>query len=49
MNTPTTHRFSALALALVMTLAMLGTVDHLATSETNAAQMARVEAGNART
>lgn len=38
------HRFAAFALALVMTVGMLGTVQMLATSEPGAAQMARVEA-----
>lgn len=46
MNTPrfATHRFSAFALALVMTLSMLGAVDHLATSDAGAPQMARTDA-----
>ena len=41
-----THRFAALALALMMTLGMLGTVNHLATSEptAQAAELARAGA-----
>lgn len=39
-----TQRLAAFALALVMTLGMLGTVDLLATSEPGAAQLARIEA-----
>ncbi|MBL8288314.1 MAG: hypothetical protein JNL85_10060 [Rubrivivax sp.] len=43
-----TQRLSAFALALLMTVAMLATVDHLATSDAPAAQLARSEAGTAR-
>lgn len=39
-----THRLSAFALALLMTVSMLAVVDHLATAETPAAQLARNEA-----
>ena len=47
MNTPrqaAAQRLTAFSLALVMTLAMLASVDHLATSEPAAAQLARAEA-----
>lgn len=48
MNTPRQasplHRLTALSMALLMTLGMLGTVEHLATSEANPAQMARTAA-----
>jgi hypothetical protein len=47
MNTPrqtATQRIAAFALALVMTVGMLGTVQALATSEPAAAQLARAEA-----
>ena len=44
----TTQRFAAFTLALLMTLCMFATVDHLATSEPGAAQMARIEAAAAR-
>ena len=42
-----TQRVTAFALALLMTMGMLGAVDHLATSDIGAAQMARAEAGTA--
>lgn len=42
------HRLTAFSLALLMTLGMLGTVDHLATSEASPAQMARFAAESAR-
>lgn len=48
MNNALTQRFAAFTLALLMTLGMLATVDHLATSEPGAAQMARAEAMNSR-
>jgi len=54
MNTPRTlrtaptHRLAAFSLALFMTLGMLGTVNHLATSDASPAQMARVAAEAAR-
>lgn len=38
------QRLTALSLALLMTLGMLGTVNHLATSDANPAQMARAAA-----
>ena len=41
------QRFAAFSLAVLMTLAMLGTVDHLATSDPAAAQLARAGAINA--
>jgi hypothetical protein len=47
MKTPrqtATQRITAFALALVMTVGMLGTVQVLATSEPAAAQLARAEA-----
>jgi hypothetical protein len=43
-----TQRFAAFALALMMTLGMLGAVDHLATSDAPGAQLARAEAAVAR-
>ncbi len=43
----TTQRLAALTLAVLMTLGMLGAVDHLATSDPLAAQWARGEAMNA--
>ncbi|MFO1267314.1 MAG: hypothetical protein U1F67_11405 [Rubrivivax sp.] len=42
------HRLSAFALALLMTVSMLATVEHLATSDAPAAQLARAEASAAR-
>lgn len=42
------HRLAAFSLALLMTLGMLGTVEHLATSEASPAQMARFTAESAR-
>jgi succinate dehydrogenase/fumarate reductase cytochrome b subunit len=42
------HRLAAFSLALFMTLGMLGTVNHLATSDASPAQMARVAAEAAR-
>lgn len=42
------HRLAAFSLALLMTLGMLGTVDHLATSEATSAPMARLAAESAR-
>jgi hypothetical protein len=44
----TPHRLMAFTLALLMTLGMLGTVDHLATSEASPAQMARFAAESTR-
>ncbi|MBL8342087.1 MAG: hypothetical protein JNL30_11510 [Rubrivivax sp.] len=47
MNTPrqtTPQRLAAFALALVMTVGMLGTVQVLATIEPGAAQLARAQA-----
>ena len=43
-----TQRLAAFAMALLMTLGMLGAVDHLATTDAPAAQMARAEAAFAR-
>lgn len=53
MSTPSTRqtslqRLAALSLAMMMTLGMLGTVDLLATSEANPAQLARANAEAAR-
>jgi len=41
------QRLAAFSMAVLMTLAMLGTVDLLATSDPAAAQLARTEAMNA--
>ncbi|MBI5719755.1 MAG: hypothetical protein HZC37_18955 [Burkholderiales bacterium] len=51
MNTPrqaALQRLTAFSLALLMTLGMLGTVDHLATSDPTPAQLARAAAEAAR-
>ncbi len=45
---PAAHRFAAFTLAMLMTLGMLASVEHLATSEPGAAQLARAEATAAR-
>ena len=44
----TTQRLAAFTLAVLMTLCMFATVDHLATSEPGAAQLARTDAAAAR-
>lgn len=44
----TLQRLTAFSLALLMTLGMLGTVNHLATSDATPAQMARAAAEAAR-
>ncbi len=44
MNTTLTQRFTSLAIAAVLTLGMLFSVNGLATSDVNPAQMARVMA-----
>lgn len=41
------QRIAAFALALMMTVGMLGTVNHLATSDVEPAQLARAEAQQA--
>jgi len=51
MNThrqPTLQRLASFSLALLMTLGMLGGVNHLAISDANPAQMARAAAEAAR-
>ena len=43
-----TQRLAAFTLALLLTLGMFASVDHLATSEPTASQLARAEAAAAR-
>jgi len=43
-----TQRLTAFTLALLLTLGMFASVDHLATSEPTASQLARAEAAAAR-